>query len=188
MNRFRLGVIALALTASTTFASAAEYQVDPAHTTVQFVIGHLGISQTVGRFNEFTGQFGIDDDDPTKVSVSFTVDTSSIDTNHDKRDKHLRSPDFLDVKQYPQMHFKSTGYEGNAEQGVLTGELTLHGKTLPAEFEVIKVGEGEDPWGGYRSGFNATATINRSDYGITYFIPGISDETRIQLFVEGIRQ
>jgi len=184
----QLGAIALALSAAATTVSAAEYQVDPAHTTVQFVIGHLGISQTVGRFNAFSGSYNIDEQEPSKVSVEFKIDTTSIDSNHEKRDQHLRSPDFLDVKQFPEMHFKSTAYEGNGEQGVLKGDLTLRGETRPVEFAIVKVGEGKDPWGGYRSGFNATATINRSDFGVTYFIPGVTDETQIQLFVEGIRQ
>lgn len=172
---------ALLITGSTAFA--ADFNVDPAHSSVNFQIGHLGTSTTVGRFNEFEGTFSYDDN-MSNVSAKFTVQTASVDTNHDARDKHLRSPDFLDVKQFPTMTFSSTKFEGDT----LTGNLTLHGQTKPVEFSVEKVGAGNDPWGGYRAGFVATTTIKRSDFGVTYFIPGVSDETTIQVFVEGIRQ
>jgi len=169
-------------------ATPATYKVDQAHTTAQFVIGHLGVSRTVGRFNELEGSYRLDSDNPANNRVEFTIQAASIDSNHPKRDDHLRSPDFLDVKQFPTLTFKSTAYKGSAEQGVLSGELTLHGVTKPVSFELEKVGEGKDPWDGYRSGFVAKTTIQRSEFGVSYFIPGVTDATDITLFVEGIRQ
>jgi polyisoprenoid-binding protein YceI len=174
-------ISALALASSITMA--ADYKIDPAHSAVTFEVGHLGVSTTVGSFNEFEGEFSYSDDGKSG-SATFTIKTDSIDTNHEARDKHLRSPDFLNVKQFPTLSFKSTSFDGET----LTGELTLHGVTKTVSFDVDKIGEGSDPWGGYRAGFEASTEINRSDFGITYFIPGVSDKTEIDVYVEGIRQ
>ena len=89
---------------------AADYDVDAAHTTVQFKVGHLGFSELVGRFNTFSGTFSMDDANPAAAKASFEIDAASVDSNHEPRDKHLRSPDFLDVKQFPKMTFVSSGY------------------------------------------------------------------------------
>lgn len=166
-----------------TSALAADYKVDPAHTFVTFKIGHLGISTTVGRFNELEGGFSLADD-AKSGSAEFTIQSASVDTNHEARDKHLRSPDFLDVKQFPTITFKSTSFNGEE----LTGDLTIHGVTKPVTFNVEQIGEGEDPWGGYRAGFEASTTIKRSEFGVSYFIPGVTDETELEVSVEGIRQ
>lgn len=166
-----------------TSAMAADYKVDPAHSFVTFEIGHLGVSTTVGSFNEFEGSFSLADDGKSG-NAAFTIQAASVDTNHEARDKHLRSPDFLDVKQFPTITFKSTSFDGEE----LKGDLTIHGVTKPVTFEVEKVGEGDDPWGGYRAGFEASATIQRSEFGVSYFIPGVTDETELDVFIEGIRQ
>ncbi|WP_119395953.1 YceI family protein [Salinibius halmophilus] len=183
----KLALIA-AISAVTTSAFAVDYQIDHSHSAVTFEIGHLGVSLTPGRFNEFSGSYSFNEDDMSDIEVSLTIETSSIDTNHEDRDKHLRSPDFFDARQYPEITFTSTGFEGDAERGTLMGEMTMLGETLPVEFEVTKIGEGEDPWGGYRHGLVAETTINRSEFGMDYFIPGVSDETYIKVFIEGIRQ
>ncbi|MFB9885806.1 YceI family protein [Balneatrix alpica] len=188
MRNLTKGIVFSAIASFGSLAYAADYSIDAGHSTVQFVIGHLGVSQTIGRFNTFSGDFSFDNDNPSAASVTLMVDTASIDTNHEKRDEHLASPDFLDVKQFPEMTFKSTAYEGTAEAGKLTGELTLHGVTKSVTFDVQKIGEGNDPWGGYRAGFNAQTTLNRSEFGITNFIPGVSDETQVNIFIEGIRK
>ena len=193
MISLKQAVLASAFTLSTAvisqaYAAQESYSVDPAHSFVQFTIGHLGVSKTIGRFNKFEGNFQLDKDNAASSGIELTVDTASIDTNHQKRDDHLRSPDFLDVKQYPEMTFKSTGFEGSLSNGTLKGELTLHGVTKPVEFSLQQVGEGKDPWGGYRAGFSATTSVKRSDFGVTYFIPGVSDQTDISVFIEGIRK
>ncbi|MDH2431847.1 YceI family protein [Pokkaliibacter sp. MBI-7] len=169
-------------------AFAADYNVDPAHSSVSFVIGHLGVSQTLGQFRKFSGDFSYDADKPDTSKVSLVIDTTSIDTNYEPRDKHLSSPDFLDVKQFPELTFKSTAYKGDANGGELTGDMTLHGVTKPITFTLHKVGEGKDPWGGYRAGFVATTQIKRSEFGITNFIPGVTDETDITVRIEGVRK
>lgn len=168
---------------ASTSTFAADYQIDPAHSAVTFEVGHLGVSRTLGRFNEFEGSFTYGEDGKSG-SASLTIQAASVDTNHEARDKHLRSPDFLDVKQFPTLTFKSTSFDGKE----LKGDLTIHGVTKPVSFEVEKVGEGKDPWGGYRAGFEASTTIKRSDFGVSYFIPGVTDETELDIFVEGIRQ
>lgn len=175
-------LVTTAVIASTS-AFAADYQVDPAHSAVTFEVGHLGVSTTVGRFNDFEGSFAYGDNN-SDGNVEFTIQAASVDTNHEARDKHLRSPDFLDVKQFPTLTFKSTSFDGED----LVGDLTLHGVTKEVTFEVETVGEGEDPWGGYRAGFEASTTIKRSDFGVSYFIPGVTDETEIDVYIEGIRQ
>tara|TARA_R110001599_G_scaffold88069_7_gene234265 strand:+ start:16716 stop:17255 length:540 start_codon:yes stop_codon:yes gene_type:complete len=176
-------IIISALTLLSSITMAADYKIDPAHSSVVFKIGHLGVSTTVGQFNEFEGQFSYAENGKSG-SASLNIKADSVSTNHEARDKHLRSPDFLDVKQFPSLTFKSTTFDGNT----LTGDLTLHGVTKAVSLDVNKIGESKDPWGGYRSGFEAKTVILRSDFGVTYFIPGVTDKTEIEIYVEGIRQ
>jgi polyisoprenoid-binding protein YceI len=166
--------------ALTTSVYAADYTIDPAHTAINFTIGHMGFSNTVGRFNEFEGTFS---DTKGSESVAITIKANSIDSNHEPRDKHLRSPDFFDVKQYPNLTFKSTSVSGDK----IVGDLTMHGKTKSVTLDLTVVGEGEDPWGGYRKGYTATTTIKRSEWGMNYGVPGITDDVKIVLEVEGTR-
>lgn len=186
MNLIKSAIAVTTLSLSS-FVVADDYQIDQTHTTVQFIAGHLGISHTVGRFNDFSGSYEMNDN-PATNRVEFVIQTASIDTNHGKRDDHLRSPDFFNAKEFPTITFKSTGYEGSNEQGQLTGEMTMLGKTRTVTFDVIKVGEGKDPWGGYRHGANASTVIDRTDFGMDYFVPGVPAEVQINLFIEGIRQ
>lgn len=167
---------------------AAEYELDPRHSFVQFRIQHLGFSWMYGRFNDVTGSYTYDAENPEASSMQVEIDPASIDTNDAERDKHLRSEDFLDVDEYPEAGFKSTGYTGGADEGVLEGELTLHGVTKPISIEVRKVGEGEDPWGGYRTGFIGTTTIDRRDFGIDYDVGPASWDIEFELTIEGVRQ
>ncbi|MBR9858461.1 MAG: hypothetical protein GYB38_12210 [Gammaproteobacteria bacterium] len=167
---------------------AADYKVDPAHTTAVFEVSHMGFSTLLGRFNTLEGEYQFDAENPAAAKASFTIEADSVDTNHQERDKHLRSPDFFDVRQYPTLNFASTGYEGDKDGGKLSGDLTVHGVSQPVTFDVSFIGEGEDPWGGYRNGFNAETTIKRSDFGMSYGLPGVGDDIHIKLFVEGIRQ
>lgn len=168
-------------------SNADNFKVDAAHSTVQFTANHLGFSHLIGRFNTFSGGFSLEKN-ATKNTATVSIDTSSVDTNHQKRDDHLRSPDFFNAKEFPTMDFKSLSYKGNAKEGVLTGNLTLLGVTKKVDFKVKNIGEGKDPWGGYRAGFNATATINRTDFGMKFMAPTIPVDVTINLFIEGIKQ
>ena len=169
-------------------AAAADYQIDPSHAFIQFRISHLGFSVLVGRFNTFTGAFSWDRASPGAATISVTVDTASIDSNWAERDKHLRGGDFLDVEKFPKAIFKGSRYTGDAGSGKLEGTLTLRGVTLPMVLDVQAVGEGDDPWGGYRAGFKAHTTLRLKDYGIEYNLGPTAETMDFDLFVEGIRQ
>jgi len=169
-------------------ANAAEFNIDPAHTFVQFRISHLGYSTVVGRFDKVSGTFSWDPQKPETAAIDVHIATDSIDTNFAERDKHLRSAKFLDVAKYPEATFKSTKYVGNAKGGTLEGELTLHGVTKPLTVDIKPLGEGPDPWGGYRAGFTGSATMRRADWGVGYNLGPAADTMEFDLFVEGIRQ
>ncbi|RDE19787.1 YceI family protein [Motiliproteus coralliicola] len=177
-------LIAAALTASTGLVQAADYKLDPTHSFINFKTGHLGVSWLQGRFNDISGNFSWDADKPNDAMIDITINTASVDSNHAERDKHLRSDDFLDVEKYPTASFKSTGFDGKT----LSGDLTLHGVTKPISFEVSKVGEGKDPWGGYRAGFVGTYDLKRSEFGIDKNLGPAAEVIKLELNVEGIRK
>ncbi len=181
-------VMAAALLPLGSAAIAAEYKIDPAHSFVEFRANHLGYSWLYGRFNIVSGEFFHDSANPSANSITVEVDTSTVDTRHAERDKHLRSGDFLDVAKHPKATFKSTKYEGTAESGKLHGELTVHGVTRPVVFEITKMGEGPDPWGGYRAGFSGNYTLTRKDFGIDYDLGPASTTVELTLGVEGVRK
>ncbi|MEX0386525.1 YceI family protein [Spiribacter sp. 221] len=177
--------------AATGQAVAADYVIDTdgAHASIQFRISHLGYSWLKGRFNDFSGEFQYDAANPGDSEIAVNIDTASIDSNHAERDKHLRSADFLDVQQYPEASFVSTDYIPNGDgTATLEGELTLHGVTRPISIDVEKIGEGEDPWGGYRVGFSGETEFALADYGIDYNLGPASETVYLELEVEGIQQ
>ncbi|WP_407826366.1 YceI family protein [Spiribacter onubensis] len=183
--------IALTGMAATGQAVAADYVIDTdgAHASIQFRISHLGYSWLKGRFNDFSGEFQYDAANPGDSEIAVNIDTASIDSNHAERDKHLRSADFLDVQQYPEASFVSTDYIPNGDgTATLEGELTLHGVTRPISIDVEKIGEGEDPWGGYRVGFSGETEFALADYGIDYNLGPASETVYLELEVEGIQQ
>ena len=170
---------------------AAKYSIDTEgmHAFIHFSIPHLGYSNLIGRFNRFSGSFEYDADKPGDSKIEVTIETASIDSNHAERDKHLRDEEFLDVSNYPEAKFVSTSYEPeSAETGTLTGNLTLRGVTKPVTIEVTKIGEGPDPWGGYRVGFTGTTRIALADFGITKFLGKKSTEVELILDIEGVRK
>ena len=182
-----LAATVLAFTAPA--AEAADYSIDSAHSFVQFKISHVGVSWMIGTFETVSGSFTYDlEAGPEAQSITVEIDTASVDTNHAERDKHLRSSDFLSVDEFPTATFVSTGYESDAEGGVMTGDLTLHGVTKPIAIAVKRVGEGKDPWGGYRAGFEGTVTLARKDYGMGYNLGPAAESMELFLFIEGIRR
>lgn len=194
MNKPVLMRCVLGLVASTLLGGvssrvlASDYKIDPAHSFVQFKIYHLGYSWLNGRFNTMDGDFVWDPKQPDSAGIDVVIDTTSVDTNHAERDKHLRSDDFLNVKKFPTATFKSVKYRGDDAGGPLDGELTLHGVTKPVTINVDVIAEGKDPWGGYRAGFAGEVTLKRSDFGMTYDLGPKSDEMQMGLFIEGIRK
>ncbi len=176
------------MTLSSGTATAADYDLDVGHSFVQFRIQHLGYSWLYGRFNTFTGSFSYDEADSSANMINLEIDTASVDTNHAKRDDHLRSADFLDVAKHPTASFKSTGYSGSDAEGVLEGELTLMGVTKPVKIDVRKMGAGPDPWGGERVGFEGTTVINRKDFGMAKTLGPKGWELEMTLGIEGIKK
>jgi len=154
-----------------------------------FKISHLGYSWLYGRFNDFDGSFTVDADNPENSSVQATIQVASLDSNHAERDKHLRGDDFLEVDEYPTATFKSTKIEKTGEKTAkITGDFTLHGVTKPVTLDAKLLGYGDDPWGGYRMGLEASTTLKLADFGITYDLGPASETVDIIISVEGVRQ
>ena len=193
---FKKTAIAAALSATALVgvsqAQAAEYAIDTdgQHAFVQFKINHLGYSYILGSFEEFEGSFQYDPENLEASSAEVEVQVDSLNTNHAERDKHFLSGDFLDAGEYPTATFTSTGFEPTGEnQGVLSGELTLHGETNAIEMPVTLLGEGEDPWGGYRAGFEGSTTLTLADYGIDMSaFPEVMHQLELYVTFEGVRQ
>ena len=172
-------------------AQAADYVIDKEgqHAFINFRISHLGFSWLYGRFNDFDGSFSWDAAAPEQSSVQVSINTASVDSNHAERDKHLRSPDFLNVSAHPQARFVSTGVEMTGEDTAkVTGELTLNGVTRPVVLDARFMGEGQDPWGGYRAGFEGTASLRLKDFDIAMDLGPASQEVELMLTIEGIRK
>ncbi|MDX2367749.1 MAG: YceI family protein [Colwellia sp.] len=172
-------------------ANAAEYKLDikGTHAFVQFKIQHLGYSWIIGQFNKFDGKLKYDNTDEEASEISIVIDTASIDTNHKLRDKHLRDDQFLDVKQFPQATFISNKYKPTSPgMAVLTGDFTFHGVTKSIDIEVHKMGEGKDPWGGERVGFEGTTKFALKDYKIEKKLSPASAVVELYFTLEGIKQ
>ena len=190
---FALGFLSLALMLGLgsipAQAKGESYTVDKGHSSLLFRISHLGVSYTHGRFNDFSGSFHLDEQDPTKSTIELDISAESIDSNDKGRDEHLRKADFFNVEKFPSIGFKSTSIKKLDEKTYrVTGNFTLLAVTKEITFRMEKVGEADDPWGNHRMGFDGQVVIKRSDYGMTAMIPNIGDEVRLTLAIEGIRQ
>jgi polyisoprenoid-binding protein YceI len=176
-------------------AMAADYTIDKEgqHAFIDFTISHLGYSFIHGTFKDWTGTFSFDAAKPEDSKISIDVKTASVFTNHAERDKHISSKDFLDVATYPDAKFVSTKVAPtgkNADGKVtadVTGDLTLHGVTKPVVVKATFNGEGKDPWGGYRAGFNGTTSIKRSDFGKMMDLGPQSDTMELSISFEGVK-
>ena len=171
---------------------ATTYAVDHDHTTLSFKVRHL-FSKVEGTFNEFDGQFEYVPGHPEQWKASATIQVASINTRVEKRDTHLRSKDFFDIEHYPTVTFRATEVtDASPTQAKLHGLLTIRGVEKPVVLDLAMHGEGKDPWGNARSGFTATTTINRKDFGMAWnqvLETGqllVGEEVEIILEVEGI--
>lgn len=169
-------------------AASESYVVDETHSFVEFSISHLGFSFLKGRFNELSGSFTHDAENPGSNAISMEVKTASIDSNHAERDRHLRSKDFLNVAKYPTASFKTTSFEADGDNGVLSGDLTLYGNTRAITVDVVFIGAGEDPWGGYRRGYSGKTTITPSEWGMKYDLGPAAETMELEFIIEGVRQ
>ncbi|EDP60779.1 YceI family protein [Vibrio sp. AND4] len=170
-------------------ANAADYVIDTkgAHASINFKVSHLGYSFIKGRFNTFSGDFSFDEKNIADSKINVVIDTTSLDSNHAERDKHLRSGDFIDAGKYSEAMFTSTKVEdkGNGKLDV-TGDLTLHGEKRPITIEAEFIGAGKDPWGGERAGFIGQTRLELADFKIP--VMGSSSYVDMELHIEGVKK
>jgi polyisoprenoid-binding protein YceI len=167
----RIGLVsAIALLSSlAALAQTSNWNIDPAHSTAQFTVRHLGISNVTGSFTKVTGSVVLNEKDITQSQVSASIDVNSIDTRVEARDKDLKSPNFFDVEKYPTIEFKSKRIASSGGKLQLIGDLTIHGTTREVTLDVDgPTPEITDPWGNSRHGISATTTINRKDFNLVY--------------------
>ena len=166
--------------------AAEEYVFDEGHTFILFDVSHLGFSRTHGQFRTFEGTFMLDREEPANSSVTMVIDAASLDTRHEARDAHLRNADFFNVEAYPEITFVSTDVELTGEATALvTGDLTMLGVTRPVTLDVTLNQLGEHPMNGNTvAGFTATTTLNRSDFGMTSYVPAVGDDVAILIQAE----
>ncbi len=187
-----LTVLAMSLLVAAT-ALAESYKVDTTHSEIVFKVSHLGISTVTGHFNDFDASFELDPSDLSTLRVQATIQTKSVDTRAEDRDAHLKSADFFDVENYPEMRFTSSRAEVVGKDKVkLYGNLTIRGVTKPVVLDVEFKGAATGPMGHQRAGFVASTTINRKDFGVSWnktldtggFVGG--EDVRIQLELEAV--
>jgi polyisoprenoid-binding protein YceI len=197
----RLALVALSLTtlagasaaffapaapATSPIPAAASYTVDGGHSSVVFRIKHQNVAYFYGRFNTITGSFNLDEANPKASMLDISVDTNSVDTNSPDRDKHLKTPDFFSVKEFPTLSFKSTSVESKGDKKYLVkGDLTLHGQSKPVEVTITDTGRGEGRGGTKVAGIETMFVIKRSDYGMSYMMGPLGDEVTIYVSLEG---
>ncbi len=187
-------VVALAVGAAWASDRAGHYKIDPAHSQATFKIKHLGISWVTGRFDKLQGSFEYNPDNLSESKVEAAIEASSVDTDVQQRDDHLRSPDFFDVATYPEIKFVSKSVQaGEAGKFQILGDLTIHGVTRPVTLDSELGGTVKDPWGNVRAAFSGSTTINRKDFGLTWnkaLEAGgllVGEEVHIQVSVEGVQ-
>ena len=169
---------------------AADYVVDKEgqHAFVDFKISHLGYSYITGTFKDIDGKFSFDAAKPEDSKIEFNVNTASVFTNHAERDKHIASADFLNASKFAKATFVSTSVKSTGEKTAdVTGDLTIAGVTKPVVVKATFLGEGKDPWGGYRAGFEGTTSIKRSDFGKQKDLGPASDAVELYGSFEGVK-
>jgi polyisoprenoid-binding protein YceI len=180
---------ALLLIALAELQAAETYTIDPVHSSVSFQADHAGISRVHGRFDQVSGSFTIDKEDPSKSSFELTIQADSVDTNNKNRDNHLKSPDFFNARQFPVITFKSTSVKAVDGGYDVQGDLTMHGQTKPVSFTLKGGKEVQFPPGTTRTGFTTDLTIKRTDFGMSgKMINAIADEALISIGIEGTRK
>ncbi len=170
------------------------WKFDPTHSNVGFSARHLMVAKVRGHFASWSGTLEIDEENPAASKVDVSIDAASIDTKEADRDKHLKSPDFLEVEKFPHITFKSTKVERKSKTDlVVTGDLTIRDTTRSVTLDVEYAGRAKDPWGGERVGFSATTSINRKDYGLVWNVALetggflVGDKIDIALEIEAIK-
>ena len=178
----------LAFVSQPGIAQSAEYDLDPSHTSLVFSASHFGYSYTFGRFNKVAGAFRFDKNNPSASAFTVEIEAASLDTNDKKRDEHLQSPDFFDVRQFPKITFQTTSVTAAGNDLQLTGKMTLHGVTKEVTVPLKYLGEGKGPYGKYRCGFYSNFSIKRSEFGMKGMLEAIGDDINIMFSFEGVRR
>jgi len=192
----RIGLTsAIVLASVSALAQTATWNIDPAHSTAQFTVRHLGISNVTGSFTKVSGSVVLNDKDITQSVVSASIDVNSVDTRVEARDKDLKSDHFFDVEKYPTIEFKSKKIVSSGGKLQVIGDLTIHGTTHEVPLDVDgPTPEITDPWGNARRGISATTTINRKDFNLMYNNvlksgeAAIGDTVKIQIDAEIVKK
>jgi polyisoprenoid-binding protein YceI len=172
--------------------TAGTWNIDPTHSTVEFVVRHLMVSKVRGRFQDVSGAITVGSD-PLASKVEAIIAVKSVDTGNADRDNHLRTNDFFSPDTFPTITFKSTSIKGSGVDYTLVGELTLKGVTKRVELALEFNGVSADPWGGTRAGFSANGEINRKDFGVEWNAPlegggvVIGEKVKLELEIEAIK-
>ncbi len=174
-------------------AEPARWNLDPEHSTIEFRVAHMVVSKTAGRFTDYAGVIDMDAEVGAVTAVEATIKAGSVNTNHEKRDTHLRTADFLDVEHYPTMTFKMKSYKKTTESFTMVGDFTLRGVTREVTLTGHYNGAMKDPWGNTRAGFSAEGKLNRKDFGMVWnksLDSGglvVGDDVQIRLDIECIK-
>lgn len=171
----------------------ARWDLDPDHSIIEFRVAHMVVSKTAGKFMDYTGVVEMDAEARQFKTIEAAISTASVNTNHEKRDAHLRNADFFDVEKFPTMTYKMKSYKKTGEGYTALGDLTLHGVTKEITLVGTFNGVSKDPWGNTRAGFTAEGKVNRKDFGMVWnktldtggFVVG--DEVNIRLDIECIK-
>ena len=175
-------------------SATGTWVIDPTHTNLGFTARHAMVAKVRGNFSTFEGQFTIDGSNPSASSASLTIDAASINTRNDDRDAHLKSADFLDVENHPELTFRSTAVRVDGNDIIVTGDLTIRGVTRSVDVTYDLVGISQDPWGQTRIGFEGEAKISRKDFDLLWNVALetggvlVGDEIKLTLDVEATLQ
>jgi len=193
MLKKSLFLLSLSFFAVSLLSAGEKYQLDAAHSSIDFAVKHMVISKTKGKFKDVKGEFMVDEKDITSATINVTIQTASIETANEKRDGHLKSADFFDVEQFPTIGFISSKIKKTGDSYAVTGNLTIKGVTKEVTFPFELNGFTNDPYGNRRLGVSAQLKINRHDYNLKWSksLDGgglvVGDMVEIALEVEGVR-
>ncbi len=186
MKRLLLATAALAFLLPVSAQAADTFKLDPMHTNILFHANHFGFSNPSGHFGIVQGALQLDEKEPSKSSLDVVVDVNSLLTGVPKLDEHLKSDAFLDAGKFPTAEFKSTKVETKGDTATVTGDFTLHGVTKPVTLQVKLNKKGEHPMTHKTAvGFTASTVLKRSDFGVTAYVPNVSDDIKIDIESEG---
>lgn len=188
--RLRHLVLSTALSFAAIGAQAADsYTIDPVTSSAVFRVKHFNVAYFYGTFNAIEGSLTWDQNTPANSTVEVIIQAASVDSRNEKRDAHLANPDFFDAKQFPVLKFTGTSFKAlDAERYEVAGDFTMHGVTKPLTITVTKTGEGKDPKGEHRIGFETTFVVKRSEFGMDKMLANIGDEVTVIFSTEGIRK